>query len=184
MEEMTGEMDAKTNFNLIVIQTELERWKYLVRGYLRARIAKVCTPAITGLIYLGSLELPANFALFQIDKHTLHYLSTPETRSLLSSQEVAYATRHQTLLQGHYNSSFMSFFPASLRNLNDTAGGISMIDKPDTETAVFIRLLRDTLVEGRGRDADDQMEGRAGEVVVVRWADVKELVKNGDAELV
>jgi hypothetical protein len=43
-----------------------------------------------------------------------------------------------------------------------------MIDKPDTETAVFIRLLRDTVVEGRGRDADDQMEGRAGEVVVIR----------------
>jgi GINS complex subunit 4 len=105
-------------------------------------------------------------------------------RSLLSSQEIAYATRHQALLQSHYNSSFLSFFPASLRNLDDTAGGISMIDKPDTETAVFIRLLRDTVVEGRGRDADDQMEGRAGEVVVVRWADVKELVKNGDAELV
>lgn len=42
VEEMTGDMDAKTNFGLIVIQTELERWKYLVRGFLRARIAKVC----------------------------------------------------------------------------------------------------------------------------------------------
>ena len=41
VEEMTGDMDAKTNFGLIVIQTELERWKYLVRGFLRARIAKV-----------------------------------------------------------------------------------------------------------------------------------------------
>ena len=59
-----------------------------------------------------------------------------------------------------------------------------MIDQPDLETAVFIRPLKDTLVEGRGRDADDQMEARAGEVVVTRWADVKELVRNGDAELV
>lgn len=42
VEEMTGDMDPKTNFALIVIQTELERWKYLVRGFLRARIAKVC----------------------------------------------------------------------------------------------------------------------------------------------
>lgn len=38
---MTGDMDPKTNFALIVIQTELERYKYLVRSYLRARIAKV-----------------------------------------------------------------------------------------------------------------------------------------------
>jgi GINS complex subunit 4 len=41
VEEMTGDMDPKTNFALIVIQTELERFKYLVRSYLRARIAKV-----------------------------------------------------------------------------------------------------------------------------------------------
>lgn len=34
-------MDPKTNFALIVIQTELERYKFLVRSYLRARIAKV-----------------------------------------------------------------------------------------------------------------------------------------------
>lgn len=38
---MTGDMDPKTNFALIVIQTELERFKFLVRSYLRARIAKV-----------------------------------------------------------------------------------------------------------------------------------------------
>lgn len=41
VEEMTGDMDPKTNFALIVIQTELERFKYIVRSYLRARIAKV-----------------------------------------------------------------------------------------------------------------------------------------------
>lgn len=44
---MTGDMDPKTNFALIVIQTELERYKYVVRSYLRARIAKVsylCPP--------------------------------------------------------------------------------------------------------------------------------------------
>jgi len=41
VEEMTGDMDPKTNFTLVVIQTELERYKFLVRSYLRARIAKV-----------------------------------------------------------------------------------------------------------------------------------------------
>lgn len=41
VEVMTGDMDPKTNFGLIIIQTELERWKYLVRGFLRARLAKV-----------------------------------------------------------------------------------------------------------------------------------------------
>ena len=35
-------MDPKTNFKLIIIQTELERFKFLVRSFLRARIGKVC----------------------------------------------------------------------------------------------------------------------------------------------
>jgi GINS complex subunit 4 len=59
-----------------------------------------------------------------------------------------------------------------------------MIDTPDLDTAVFIRVLKDCIVEGRGRDRDDQMDARAGEVVVARWADVKSLVERGDAELV
>lgn len=44
VEDMTGDMDPKTNFALIVIQTELERYKFLVRSFLRARIAKVSSP--------------------------------------------------------------------------------------------------------------------------------------------
>ncbi|EMR70705.1 GINS complex subunit [Eutypa lata] len=159
VEEMTGDMDPKTNFALIVLQTELERYKFLVRSYLRARIAK-------------------------IDRHTLHYLSTPALRARLSPTELAYATRHQALLHNHYLSSFLSSFPASLQNLNDTAGNISMIDAPDLDTAVFIRLLRDAVVEGRGTDADDTMDGKGGDVVILRWSDAKTLVESGRAELV
>ncbi|KAK3943614.1 DNA replication complex GINS protein SLD5 [Diplogelasinospora grovesii] len=159
VEEMTGDMDPRTNFALIVIQTELERYKYLVRSYLRARIAK-------------------------IDRHTLHYLSTDELRSRLSEMELAYATRHQALLHNHYLSSFLSSFPPALQNLNDTAGNISMIDPPDLESAVFIRLLRDTLVEGRGVDADGAMDGKESDIVILRWSDAKPLVEEGSAELV
>ncbi len=156
---MTGDMDPKTNFALIVIQTELERYKFLVRSYLRARIAK-------------------------IDRHALHYLSAPDLRARLSPTELAYATRHQALLHNHYLSSFLSSFPPALQNLNDTAGNISMIDAPDLDTAVFIRLLQDTAVEGRGTDADGAMDGKGGDVVILRWSDAKTLVRSGRAELV
>ncbi|RYP91635.1 hypothetical protein DL770_002261 [Monosporascus sp. CRB-9-2] len=159
VEEMTGDMDPKTNFALIVIQTELERYKFLVRSYLRARIAK-------------------------IDRHTLHYLYTPALRARLSPTELAYATRHQALLHNHYLSSFLSSFPPSLQNLNDTAGNISMIDTPDVDAAVFIRLLQDTRVRGRGTDADGEMNGKNGDVVFLRWSDARELLDSGRAELV
>jgi GINS complex subunit 4 len=157
---MTGDTDPKTNFALIVIQTELERYRYLVRSYLRARIAK-------------------------IDRHTLHYLSTDALRARLSEMELAYATRHQALLHNHYLSSFLSSFPPGLQNLNDTAGGVSMIETPDLESAVFIRLLRDDVaVSARGVDADDDARMRESDIVILRWADAKPLVDAGDAELV
>ncbi|KAK3394314.1 hypothetical protein B0H63DRAFT_42739 [Podospora didyma] len=159
VEEMTGDMDPKTNFALIVLQTELERFKYIVRSYLRARIAK-------------------------IDRHTLHYLSTDELRSRLSEMELAYATRHQALLHNHYLSSFLSSFPPQMQNLNDAGGNSTMIDTPDLESAVFIRLLIDTVVEGRGVDADGEMNGKVDDIVILRWSDAKPLVDAGSAELV
>lgn len=156
---MTGDMDPKTNFALIVIQTELERYKFLMRSYLRVRIAK-------------------------IDKHTLHYLSSQELRARLSSTELAYATRHQALLHNHYLSSFLGSFPQKLQNLNDTAGNITMIDAPDLDTAVFIRMLRDKDVDGEGTDADVSLPADNGDILILRWSSAKQLVDEGDAELV
>ncbi|KAK3181437.1 GINS complex subunit [Lecanicillium sp. MT-2017a] len=159
VEDMTGDMDPKTNFALIVIQTELERYKFLVRSYLRARIAK-------------------------IDKHTLHYLSSEDLRSRLSSTELAYATRHQALLHNHYLSSFLGSFPEKLQNLNDTAGNISMIDSPDLDTVVFIRMLRDKDVQGEGTDADNTLAASNGDILILRWSSARQLVLDQDAELV
>jgi GINS complex subunit 4 len=164
---MTGDMDPKTNFSLIILQTEVERWKFLIRSLLRARISK-------------------------IDKHALHYLSTPALLERLSETEVAYATRRQQLLHGHYLSSFLGSFPQQLRNLNDTAGGISMIGGPDEEGGVFVRGLGSreiggegvVIVRGRGRDGDGEVEVGRGEIVVTRWSDVRELVEKGEMELV
>ncbi|PFH61230.1 hypothetical protein XA68_17928 [Ophiocordyceps unilateralis] len=159
VELMTGVMDPKTNFALIVIQTELERYKFLVRSYLRVRIAK-------------------------IDRHALYYLSKDELRARLSSTELAYATRHQALLHNHYLSSFLASFPRQLQNLNDTAGNVSMIDAPDLDTAVFIRMLRDCDVHGKGSDADNTVPAETGDVLILRWSSAKPLVESGDAELV
>ena len=120
----------------------------------------------------------------QIDRHTLHYLSTDTLRTRLSDVELAYATRHQALLHNHYLSSFLASFPPTLQNLNDTSGNISMIDAPDLDSAVFVRLLRDVTVEGRGIDADGALDGKDGAVLILRWSDAKVLVGKGDAELI
>ncbi|KAI4247487.1 MAG: hypothetical protein L6R40_001435 [Gallowayella cf. fulva] len=159
VEEQVGNVDPKTNFRLIIIQTELERFKFLVRSFLRTRIAK-------------------------IDKHALHILSNPTQTARLSAAELQYANSHQTLLEAHYRSSFLSQFPTSLQRLDDTAGGISMIEQPDLDTAVFVRVLRDVeepiIVEG----TDIDFEMRRGDVYVIRWSAVRDHVMSGDAELI
>jgi GINS complex subunit 4 len=120
----------------------------------------------------------------QIDKHTLHYLSNQELRDKLSPTELAYATRHQALLHNHYLSSFLSSFPQQLQNLNDTGGNISMIDSPDLETAVFVRLLKARDVDGQGTDTDTTFSAETGDILILRWSSAKPLVEDGDAELV
>jgi GINS complex subunit 4 len=120
----------------------------------------------------------------QIDKHTLYYLSDADLRGRLSQTELAYATKHQALLHNHYLSSFLASFPQQLQNLNDTAGNISMIDSPDMDTAVFIRMLRDKDVHGRGTDADVTLEAKDGDILILRWSSAKPLVDGGEAELV
>lgn len=166
VEDQTGNMDPKTNFKLIIIQTELERFKFLVRSFLRARIKK-------------------------IDSHPLHIQaqhddSSDSLQSLLSPAEYQYLVSHQTLLSSHYSSSFLNQFPASLQRLDDTTGGISMIDKPDEDKAVFVRALRDVgdvFVEG----TDRRFEMKRGDIWVVRWSAVRKWAVGtgtGDVELI
>ena len=177
VEEQTGNIDPKANFRLIIIQTELERFKFLVRSYLRARIAKVI------LHNHGCMSIFTNHPL-QIDKHALYLLTNPAQKSRLSPSEIQYATTHQSLLHAHYHSSFLSQFPNSLRRLDDTAGGISMIEQPDVDKAVFVRALRDVDTPIVMEGTDIAFEMRRGDVYVVRWNAVRELVMGGDAELI
>jgi GINS complex subunit 4 len=59
-----------------------------------------------------------------------------------------------------------------------------MVDTPDLDTAVFVRLLRDTMVESKGVDADGALEGKDGAILILRWSDAKPMLEKGDAELV
>ena len=168
VEEQTGDMDPSINFRLIILQTELERHKFLVRSLLRTRLSK-------------------------IDLHVQHYLSlasqeqsqsSDSKSTLLSPHELQYASRHQALLESHFNSSFLASFPQQLQRLDDTAGGISMVEGPDTDAAVFVRVLRDNaeMVDVEGTDIYFEMV--RGMVYVVRWSAIRERVLKGDAELI
>ncbi|EME84540.1 uncharacterized protein MYCFIDRAFT_195556 [Pseudocercospora fijiensis CIRAD86] len=165
IEDLTSAQDPASNFTLVILQTELERMKFLLRSYLRTRIAKV-------------------------DKYPIHYMQlqtgqqeeSPNDRDpVLSTLESQYLSAHQALLTNHYKSSFLKQFPANLQKLDDTGGGVSMIDKPDDDTAVFCRVLRDCFVERPVYGGIDMVRG---DIWVLRWSTIREKVKIGDVELI
>ena len=102
---------------------------------------------------------------------------------VLSPAERQYLSAHHALLSRHYQASFLSQFPAPLQRLDDTAGGISMVDRPDVDRAVFVRVLRD-IGEIAVPGTDTVMDMRRGDVWVCRWSAVKEYYGLGDVELI
>ncbi|KAL9113629.1 MAG: hypothetical protein Q9227_002367 [Pyrenula ochraceoflavens] len=177
------------NLTLSILQTDLSRTQYLIRSLLRQRLSKLTS-------------------------HPLHYLSLPQsqpptsTTSILSPSEHTFLTHHQSLLSSHYSDAFLSAFPPQLQRLDDNAGGLNMVEGPDTKGAVFVRCLVGRWDAEKGADGgeeredweieqddDDYHEGRRGgggggslkmrigEVWVVRWEDVKQGVEAGKLEL-
>lgn len=68
--------------------------------------------------------------------------------------------------------------------MDDTAGGISMIEKPDFDKAVFVRALRDTDTPIYVEGTDMGFRMLKGDIYVVRWSAIRQLVLSGDAELI
>jgi GINS complex subunit 4 len=120
--------------------------------------------------------------LKQIDKYPLHY-STPPHHALLSPSESQYCAAHTALLHRHYGTSFLSQFPQALQRMDDAAGGISMVDRPDEDRAVFVRVLRDCGTVGV-EGTDVRCELKRGDVWVLRWRVVRGFVGEGGCELV
>ena len=78
-------------FRIVLIQTEAERVKFLVRSYLRARLHKVCLssfpiPSVRSQNRRRLIEV-----LGQIEKYATHILSSPELRTRLSVTELTHA---------------------------------------------------------------------------------------------
>ena len=59
-----------------------------------------------------------------------------------------------------------------------------MVETPDVDRAVFVRALKDMETPIYVEGTDTAFEMRRGNVVVVRWSAVRELVLGGEAELI
>ncbi|ETI19289.1 hypothetical protein G647_09121 [Cladophialophora carrionii CBS 160.54] len=162
------------NLVLAILQTDLSRTQFLVRSLLRQRLAKI-----------------TKYATYYLAEHLD---SEGGTSATMSQSEVAFLRHHQALLGELYDSSFLNAFPQALRRLDDSSGGVAMVEGPDVSKAVIVRCLTEGTWSNE-RDLDDAKdlghdEGanvalrmRRNEVWLVRWRDVKKGVERGEVEL-
>ncbi|KAF2858830.1 GINS complex, Sld5 component [Piedraia hortae CBS 480.64] len=154
------EVAATDHFALVILQTDLERVKFLLRSFVRVRLQK-------------------------IDRYPHYYRTRTSEDPALSSLEQQYLETHQALLSAHYNAAFLSSFPSALQRLDDTSGGISMVDAPESDSVVFCRVMRDAgRLRLHGESGPVRVELKRGDVWVLRWSSVVQLVKKGDVELI
>jgi GINS complex subunit 4 len=108
-------MSSDTKFQLLIVESELERIKFVVRGYLRARMIK-------------------------IDKYMIFLEREPQEQVKLSDSELEYLQRHSEVLRSLYDQQFLGNLPQSLQRLDDMTGGLSMVETPDLNKAVVVRV--------------------------------------------
>ncbi|OXG78873.1 hypothetical protein C349_04630 [Cryptococcus neoformans var. grubii Br795] len=107
------------HFKLMLVQTEMERVKYLVRSYVRTRLHK-------------------------IEKFSYHITLSPELHNLLSGAELSHAQRYTELLHTHFQHSVLDSLPESFRRLDETYGdGTSMVTKPNKQIPILIYVRKD-----------------------------------------
>ncbi|GMK53718.1 hypothetical protein CspeluHIS016_0103040 [Cutaneotrichosporon spelunceum] len=143
------------HFRLVLVQTEMERGKWLIRSYVRARLHK-------------------------IEKFAQYITATPELHSRLSGAELSHARRYAVLVGQHYSRSVLDSLPDWLRRL-DEGGAVPMIAQPNLAQPVLVYIRQDCgeiALEG-----DEVAELAKGSTHLVRYDLVERWVQLGWAEV-
>ncbi|KTW31145.1 DNA replication protein SLD5 [Pneumocystis jirovecii RU7] len=158
MVELKIGKDIKTNFRMVLVQMEIERIKYMIRSYLQTRI-------------------------YKMDKYALYILQKPELLACLSSLEKEYLKKHQEILTDYYTSAVLKHLPEKLRRLDDTQGGISMIEKPDMDAAVFCRVINN-IEHDIPVNKNESITLDKGNIYLLKYKLIRSFIFSGDVELI
>ncbi|KAI9017812.1 hypothetical protein BC832DRAFT_589058 [Gaertneriomyces semiglobifer] len=145
-------------FLVVLYQQEMERIKFIIRSYLRTRLAK-------------------------IQKHTRHYISISTYRERLSPQELAFAEKFQVLLDTHFEKSCVKELPPFLQKLDDQSTEPSMVSSPDIESAVICRVREDVGIFQLD-DSTETIDIRKNNIYIMRYKTLRRLLEEGRVDLV
>lgn len=160
----SGVIGSDFKLQLMIMETNIERIAYLLRLYIRTRLAK-------------------------LDSFTIYYIneaaeeSTGSRLPLLSSAERSYMHKHFKILTQLYNTSFLNKLPTFLQLLDDTTGGENMVETPNLDQPVFIKVVSDQPIV-LTLDGDDELTLTKDGIYVVKYRLIKQYVQIGDIKLI
>ncbi|KAI8982022.1 hypothetical protein BDF20DRAFT_446923 [Mycotypha africana] len=147
-EKMTelAERNSINTYQSMLYQTEVERVKYVLRSYLRARLDK-------------------------IERCTLFILRQENLEELLSISELHYAREYQDLMETHNHDSFLHRLPRSQHKQDEQGNGINMVVEPNLDAAVVCKVLKSI---GHVNIGGDDILFDVNDVYLLRYRDVRE----------
>ncbi|KAI0247317.1 GINS complex Sld5 component [Lactifluus subvellereus] len=165
VQALRGDPDSSEaeHARIMLVQTEVERVKFVVRSYIRTRL------------YKGRY----------IEKFARYIAASPEAQERLSQTELDHAKRRvfAQLTENHFRVSVLQALPPHQQGLDDnTPFTPPMISEPDKSRAVFVHA-RDECPPVRLPDGTT-MQMQKGQIVLTPYAVVEQLLAMGHVELI
>eukprot|EP00033_Pygsuia_biforma_P002714 GCRY01002998.1.p1 GENE.GCRY01002998.1~~GCRY01002998.1.p1 ORF type:complete len:204 (+),score=23.25 GCRY01002998.1:107-718(+) len=156
--ENSGDVDG--SFASHLMQLEIDRIKFLLRSYLRARLDK-------------------------ITKYSLYVTKNDSTFDRLSPAEKTFVTKYVEAYSKHFNTSFLSHIPASLRTLDTDTEQMKMVPTPNLDTFVFFRVLEDVgLYQVSYNNMADEVSLSKGDIYIARYLPMRPLLRENKVVLI
>ncbi|KAG0655174.1 GINS complex subunit [Maudiozyma exigua] len=123
--DTTGNNPVNNNnmLPLLCMEAELERIKFVIRSFIRCRLSKI-----------------DKFSLYlrQINEENE---SISPLQDFLSKDEMIYYESHSEILLKLFNDTILKHLPPNMQAINDNTGTVPMIDEPDWNKFVFIKVI-------------------------------------------
>lgn len=146
------------HMRIMLVQTEIEQVKFIVRSYVRTR-------------------------LFKIEKYARFVTTNAEIQTRLTAAERDHASRHAKITDQYFHLSVLQSLPEKQSHLDDNPLFVPpIITEPDKSRPVFVHALRRCprirLPDGATLDMEK------GHISLMPYSVVEHLVARGEVELV
>jgi GINS complex subunit 4 len=158
----SGTSSATDDLTAHVYHAELNRIRFLMRAYYRARLRK-------------------------IETHAVHCLKEPDVLERLSDLEQRYASDYANIVEEHFSSVLGQMpegYESMVQQIIEEDGAFDMVPEPDANAHVFCRVRED-----RGDvmldpdDPENTMDLERDDILMIRYRLIKKLLEEEAVDL-